>query len=480
MESLTKLKNKLFTAPVIVSVFALAIIFFLLSVFSSEPVIRREIVNGQETLNWLFLGIRVEFILFGLTLVCVALFHHAVLLVALTGLASILTYKFIFTDFNLVHHMFGGTHPIWSEMVNKEYREGEWAILLNLLGLLLGFAILAKHFEESHVPDLLPKWLPKGMMGGFILLLIVFILSSFLDNIAAAMIGGTIALVVFKKDVHIGFIAAIVAASNAGGAGSVVGDTTTTMMWIDGVAATDILHAYGAAIPAFLVFAFIAARQQDNYRPLVPTDVTGMKIIWSKLFIVALILAGTITTNVLFDFPALGVWIAILVGALFSKTPWHELPNALKGSIFLLSLVTCASMMPVEELPPASWQSAFSLGFISAVFDNIPLTKLALDQGGYDWGVLAYTVGFGGSMIWFGSSAGVAISNTFHKAKSVVFWLKDGWHVIIAYIIGFFVMLYVLGWNPHEPHRKEGAKKKSHHSEMYKTRTDNSQYALVR
>ena len=30
---------------------------------------------------------------------------------------------------------------------------------------------------------------------------------------------------------------------------------------------------------------------------------------------------------------------------------------------------------------------------------------LALKQGGYDWGVLAYAVGFGGSMIWFGSSS---------------------------------------------------------------------------
>jgi len=43
------------------------------------------------------------------------------------------------------------------------------------------------------------------------------------------------------------------------------------------------------------------------------------------------------------------------------------------------------------------------------VFDNIPLTRLALEQGGYDWAALAYAVGFGGSMLWFGSSAGVAV-----------------------------------------------------------------------
>jgi Na+/H+ antiporter NhaD/arsenite permease-like protein len=50
-------------------------------------------------------------------------------------------------------------------------------------------------------------------------------------------------------------------------------------------------------------------------------------------------------------------------------------------------------------------------------FDNIPLTALALQQGGYGWGYLAYAVGFGGSMIWFGSSAGVAWSNMFPKAR---------------------------------------------------------------
>src|SRR5690606_14422334 len=114
----------------------------------------------------------------------------------------------------------------------------------NLLGLLLGFAVLSRHFEESKVPEILPRYLPDDWKGGFMLLGMVFVLSSFLDNIAAAMIGGTIALHVYRRRLDIGYLAAIVAASNAGGAGSVVGDTTTTMMWIEGVPATDVLPAY--------------------------------------------------------------------------------------------------------------------------------------------------------------------------------------------------------------------------------------------
>jgi len=110
-------------------------------------------------------------------------------------------------------------------------------------------------------------------------------------------------------------------------------------------------------------------------------------------------------------------------------------------------------MMPVEQLPPASAMAALTLGFVSAVFDNIPLTALALKQGGYDWGFLAYAVGFGGSMIWFGSSAGVALSNMYPEAKSVLNWLRHGWHVALAYVVGFAVLNVTLGWNPHEAHK---------------------------
>ena len=380
-------------------------------------------------------GIDISFIIFALTLVGVAVFHTRTLQVALAGLVLVVAYKFFFTDFNFLQHA-----------------QHEWKDLLNLLGLLLGFAILAKHFEHSGVPALLPKFLPDDWKGGFLLLVLVFILSSTLDNIAGAMIGGGVAHVVFKRKVHIGYIAAIVAASNAGGSGSVLGDTTTTMMWIDGVDAFDVLHAYAAAIPALFIFGIIASVQQHKYQPVLKDEIHNAHISWKRIGVTGMILAGAITANIVFEFPAIGVWAAILVGSLVIKTEWKEIEHALPGSVFLLALVLCASMMPVDQLPAASWQTAFGLGFISSVFDNIPLTKLALTQGGYDWGVLAYAVGFGGSMIWFGSSAGVAITTLYPEAKSVKNWLMSGWHVIVAYVISFFILLGVFGWHPHAPH----------------------------
>jgi Na+/H+ antiporter NhaD/arsenite permease-like protein len=400
------------------------------------------------------LGIPVDFILFALTLLGVALFHRHTLRVALAGLAAVTVYKLAFTGFREGAGLGGlGLHMAH-----------EWVILTNLLMLLLGFALLSRQFEDSKVPAVLPHFLPDDWKGAFVLLVMVFVLSSFLDNIAAALIGGAMAHAVFRRKVHIGYLAAIVAASNAGGSGSVVGDTTTTMMWIDGVDPVDVLHAYVAAAVALVVCGIPAALQQQRYSPIVKDAGIGHRVDWPRVGIVALILVSAIVANVIVNvlypeisdrFPFIGaaVWVAILASAPLRKPEWSLLPDALKGSIFLLSLVTIASMMPVEKLPVASWQTAFGLGFVSAVFDNIPLTALALHQGGYDWGMLAYTVGFGGSMIWFGSSAGVALSNMYPEAKNAGRWLLHGWHVTLAYVLGFFALMVVLGWQPHPPHK---------------------------
>ncbi|MHC1708061.1 MAG: hypothetical protein AB9842_11165 [Bacteroidales bacterium] len=400
------------------------------------------------------LGIRLEFIIFGMILLGVALFHKRTMEIALAGLLVLIFFKFIFDDSFSIYHHFMGDQSFIQQILHKDEREGEWFILLNLFGLLLGFAILARLFELSKVPEKLPAILPDDWTGGLGLLLLVFVMSSFLDNIAAAMIGGTIAAVVYKGKVHIGYLAAIVAASNAGGAGSVVGDTTTTLMWIDGVSPLDVIHAYVASFSALVVFGVIGSLQQDKFHRIRKDPPKRLKINYTHLLLVVLILVMAILTNVFLDFPALGVWIVITLSSVFVTMPWNEIPKAMKGSVFLLSLVTAASMMPVNELPDASIKSAFILGFVSSIFDNIPLTKLCLDQGGYDWGVLAYAVGFGGSMIWFGSSAGVALSNLYPEIRNTGNYLKKGWHVAVAYIIGFFIMLASVGWEPHEPHRE--------------------------
>jgi len=398
-------------------------------------------------------GIPIDFFLFGATLLSVAFFHHRTFTVAVTGLATIMVYKLIFTGFPSGPGFSGLLAHLWHERI----------ILSNLLLLLLGFAVLSRHFEDSGAPEVMPRYLPDDWLGPVALLGMVWVVSGFLDNIAAALIGGVIAKHVFKK-VHVGYLAAIVASSNAGGAGSVVGDTTTTMMWIDGVSPLDVLHAYLAAAVAWLVFAIPLSLKQQAYSPIQKHEEGHHKVDWGKIGVVGFILVSAVGANAsanifapqLLDvLPVIGlaVWAAIFLGGFLRKPNLKVAQDSLKGSVFLLALVTCASMMPVQALPPASWQTAFGLGFISSVFDNIPLTALALKQGGFDWGVLAFAVGFGGSMVWFGSSAGVAVSNIFPEAKSVFKWISSAWWIPIGYVAGFFVMLAALGWHPHTPHK---------------------------
>ncbi len=393
-------------------------------------------------------GAPVEFYLFGLTLLGVAVFHNRTLEVALLGLAAILIYQGVW-----------GAFPTGRGLgALSVHALHEWVILANILLLLVGFELLSNQFEQSGLPDHMPGLLPDNWTGGLALLAIVFVMSAFLDNIAAAVIGGVMARHLYKGRVSVGFLASIIAAANAGGAGSVIGDTTTTIMWLKGVSPLVVLPAYVASLAAFAVFGVLGALSQHRYQPILQHDEPGHPIQWRRVVIVAVVLVAAVAANIAANtlspgeaaMPWLGlaVWVALLATSPIARPDWRLARPALKGALFLVALVAAASLMPVSTLPEPSWQTTFWLGGLSAVFDNIPLTALALEQGGYDWGLLAYAVGFGGSMMWFGSSAGVALTNLYPEGRSVFAWLRQGWHVPVAYVVGFFVMFGLLGWRP--------------------------------
>ena len=390
-----------------------------------------------------------EFLLFGLTLLGVAIFHNRALTVAVAGLAATAAYKLVFTGFA------EGTGLPGLAL----HFSHEWVTLANLMLLLVGFAILAHHFEESNLPHAIPRLLPDRWLGGLALLGLVFCLSIFLDNIAAAVIGGVVARHVYGGRVGIGFLASIVAAANAGGAGSVIGDTTTTMMWLAGISPLNLLWAFMPSVAAFAVFGVLGAVAQHRHAPIMRHASTRLEIDWGRVVVVLAVLISILGTNVGVSFfapglekvaPTLGlaVWLTLLAALVVRRPDWGIAPAAAKGALFLCALVAIASLMPVEKLPSPSWVGVFGLGLLSSVFDNIPLTALALEQGGYDWPLLAYAVGFGGSLVWFGSSAGVALVGSFPEGRSVTAWLRHGWHVGVAYVVGFLVMLALRGWTP--------------------------------
>ena len=406
-------------------------------------------VNVATSLGTHNLSVLIDFLLFGATLACVAIFHRHTLAAALIGLGVITLKKLLGTGFNEG----AGLAGLFAHFGH------EWVLIANLFLLLVGFALLARHFEASRIPDWMPAALPDNWTGGFVLLVLVFVISAFLDNIAAALIGATVARHVFKDRVRIGYLAAIVAAANAGGAGSVLGDTTTTMLWIAGVSPLSVIPAYVAAVCALFVSGIPASLAQQKYAPIVKDPPSGLHISFRHVGVVIVVLASAIAANVgahlldantLDELPLIGLAVAaaILLTTPIARPDWSILPHAARGALFLIALVSAASMMPVKSLPAPSWETTLGLGFLSAVFDNIPLTALVIKQGNYDWGLLAYAVGFGGSMIWFGSSAGVAVAGMMPEAQSAVRWLREGWPVVLGYVAGFFLMLLLLGWNP--------------------------------
>lgn len=411
----------------------------------SLPAMARPLIGSADAIitTTTIYGIRYEMIIFGLLLLGVAVFYNKTMHVAVIGLLCLCFYKYEFIEgFSVIHKLIGYTNA------QGEWVKGSWNTYLNLALMLPGFAILANIFEQSRFPAVLPRYLPSGMWGAMTLLGFVFILSTFLDNIAAAIIGCSMAATLYKNKVHIGYIAAICASSNAGGAGSVVGDTTTTLIWIYGKDPLVLAHAFIPALAAFAVIAFFGSRQQHLYTQDTFIPQGDVSVENRRLALVGLILAGAIIFNYFFEFPALGIWLAILLGSPFVKINFKEGLNAIESTVFLIALVFCAELVPIDSVPDASILSTMAIGFVSSVFNNIPLTQLCLIKGGYDWALISYAVGFGGSIIWFGSSAGVAICNIFPKARSFMNWLRYGWHIPFAFVVGFGVYLITLGWDP--------------------------------
>ncbi len=129
------------------------------------------------------------------------------------------------------------------------------------------------------------------------------------------------------------------------------------------------LDAYLPAAVALIVFGIPASRLQQGYSAIIKQPSRRLQIAWVPLFIVGAILVAVVLTNVISNikFPAvldkapvlgLAVWAVILATSPLRRPDWRVMPETVKGTVFLLALVLCASMMPVDKLPTPSWQTS--------------------------------------------------------------------------------------------------------------------------
>ncbi|MBF0318855.1 MAG: hypothetical protein HQL01_03485 [Nitrospirae bacterium] len=363
-----------------------------------------------------------EFLFFIIMLFGLMLFHHRKLLTAASGfivLSAIFIYRGGFSGY-AAHFL----HP------------NEYHLLYNLLLLLPGFGLVSHYFESSGIDEKIEGYISSDR----VLLWVVFALSIVLDNIAAAMIGGILLSARYGKDVPFIMLASVIASANLGGAGSFAGDTTTVMLFVSGVSILTLAKGFiGATASQFVILFFSnrhghspVKRHEDNRKPLN-----------YRMFFPLLAIPSMAVGNIVFDQPGLGLWAGLLLGVAIGRVKFHvaSIVKSLENTIFLTVLVATGGLLPLAKLQPlldkfSKDTVAVILGFLSPWFDNIPLTKIAIDIGGFDWGLLAYCVGFGGSAIWFGSSAGVALALQYPQVYETKRWLKPFFIIMFAYVIG--------------------------------------------
>lgn len=341
-------------------------------------------------------------------------------------------------------------------------------LLWNLAAILPGFALVSYYFEHSGAAASIARsWFARTDAR---VLWSVFLLSTILDNIAAAMIGATVVASLYGPHPPFKLIVAIVMASNLGGAPSPVGDTTTVMIFMANVCPlTELIKGLVAVLPVQFLLAVWASRHSEmrlsdrqiveraereverSDRELQVPHQAHQQVTWRGMWPL-LGVVGLLVGNLLLDQPALGLWLGMLLGLVIGRIRLNgrELLKAIPNTTFLVTLVATAELLPLNELKPflngmSRDGLAILLGLKSAWLDNIPLTAIALSLGGFAWGLLAYCVGVGGSSMWFGSSAGVAVGQTFHDAHVTKKWSWPFVVVTFLYLVG--VGCYLVVWD---------------------------------
>jgi hypothetical protein len=167
------------------------------------------------------------------------------------------------------------------------------------------------------------------------------------------------------------------------------------------------------------------------------------------MFLPLLAVPGLALGNVLFDLPGVGLWTGLFAGMALGRVRpvWEPVRDSVGNTFFLALLVGAAGLLPLNIVQPLFLKFgkdtvAVAFGLLSPWLDNIPLTKIALDIGGFDWGLVAYCVGYGGSATWFGSSAGVALALRFPQLYEARRWVKPFFIVMVSYFAG--VLAYML------------------------------------
>ncbi len=304
--------------------------------------------------------------------------------------------------------------------------------------------------------------------------ILAFFISPVADNLTTALILATVLLTIDKtnKAFLVPSAINIVVAANAGGAWSPFGDITTLMVWVAGKAEfTEFLFLFPAAIVGWYVTAFLLSRFVPDGKPPFSADekkveiAEGGKVIIG-LFAFTIIMA--IISHQMLHLPAMwGMMFGLAILKMYvyyinqnsgptklNAFSWiAKIENdtllfffgilAAVGGLHFLGYLEYFTRL-YDEFGPTAVNIA--VGFISAVIDNVPVMSAVLKADpnmGPDpqaqWMLVTLTAGVGGSLISFGSAAGVGVMGKLHGIYTFASHMKYAWTVLLGYIVSIIV-----------------------------------------
>ncbi len=311
--------------------------------------------------------------------------------------------------------------------------------------------------------------------------LLAFWISPVADNLTTALILSTVLFTIDKS--NRAFLVAgainIVVAANAGGAWSPFGDITTLMAWTAQKAEfLDFLYLFVPAFAGWLLTAWLLSfylpKGEPHFDPTLELKPEikegGMTVVWLGAFTIFIAVMG----HQFFHFPAMwGMMFGLSLLKLYSYR-LNRKKSALGFDVFLsmkkvendtllfffgiLSAVGALHYLGYLEYihhlydkfgPTAS---NIAVGFISAVIDNVPVMSAILksspNMGADQWLLVTLTAGIGGSLISFGSAAGVGVMGRLRGIYTVGSHMRLGWTVLAGYILSmllWYVQFEILG-----------------------------------
>uniref|UniRef100_UPI004048B77B sodium:proton antiporter NhaD n=1 Tax=Aliarcobacter sp. TaxID=2321116 RepID=UPI004048B77B len=313
---------------------------------------------------------------------------------------------------------------------------------------------------------------------------IAFFLSPIADNLTTALILSTVLITIEKtrKDFLVPGAINIVVAANAGGAWSPFGDITTLMAWTAGKGTfTDFMFLFPASIGGYLVTAFLLSKFVPNIKPdfdaskeVKPKMAEGSKIVMALG--VFTIFCAVMSHQVL-HLPAMwGMMFGLSLLKVYSYglkkkygsdhfNIFHSMAKienntlmfffgilAAVGALYFVGWLSLAIIVYDPSVLGATWAN-IGVGFLSAIVDNVPVMSAVLkanpSMGLDQWMLVTLTAGVGGSMISFGSAAGVGVMGKLHGIYTFGSHMKYAWTVVLGYFVSvavWYLQYQVIGF----------------------------------